>query len=116
MILAKHQPCGCVVCTCEYEERCGGCGAKHCGTHPVGVFSQPLFDHAADHGALIREALVEAELRVDILTAACAAHRACCSEEHNPREGKLHGYCVVCGVSWPCETAKQFLVKPKERA
>jgi hypothetical protein len=35
-LLAKYQPCGCVVCTCEDEYQCQGCGAKHCGTHPVG--------------------------------------------------------------------------------
>ena len=34
-----------------------------------------------------------------------AAHRACCGVEHNPANGKLHGYCVVCGVPWPCEYA-----------
>lgn len=34
-----------------------------------------------------------------------AAHRACCGTEHNPAEGKLHGYCVVCGVPWPCDYA-----------
>lgn len=33
------------------------------------------------------------------------AHRACCGSEHNPAEGKLHGYCVVCGVPWPCSYA-----------
>jgi len=33
------------------------------------------------------------------------AHRACCGSEHNPEAGKLHGYCVVCGVPWPCEYA-----------
>ena len=38
-------------------------------------------------------------------TAQLIAHRACCSEEHNPAQGKLHGYCVVCGVPWPCEYA-----------
>lgn len=31
------------------------------------------------------------------------AHRACCGTEHDPASGKLHGYCVVCGVPWPCE-------------
>ena len=31
------------------------------------------------------------------------AHRACCGVEHDPQNGKLHGYCVVCGVPWPCE-------------
>lgn len=31
------------------------------------------------------------------------AHRACCGTEHDPSNGKIHGYCVVCGVPWPCE-------------
>jgi hypothetical protein len=43
-----------------------------------------------------------------LLTAALA-HRACHSAEHDPLNGKLHGYCMVCGVPWPCDTAKQFL-------
>ena len=49
------------------------------------------------------------------MTAAAIAHRACCGTEHAPMEGKLHGYCVVCGVPWPCETASVFLFarKPK---
>ena len=49
------------------------------------------------------------------MTAAAIAHRACCGTEHAPMEGKLHGYCVVCGVPWPCETASIFLFarKPK---
>ena len=33
------------------------------------------------------------------------AHRVCCGTEHDPANGKLHGYCVVCGVPWPCEYA-----------
>ena len=33
------------------------------------------------------------------------AHRACHSAEHDPLNGKLHGYCIVCGVPWPCEYA-----------
>jgi len=33
------------------------------------------------------------------------AHRACCGTEHDPENGKLHGYCVVCGVPWPCDYA-----------
>lgn len=35
------------------------------------------------------------------------AHRACCGSEHDPATGKLHGYCVVCGVPWPCEITKE---------
>ena len=42
-------------------------------------------------------------------TAAAIAHRACCGTEHDAKHGKLHGYCVVCGVPWPCETAQMFL-------
>jgi hypothetical protein len=38
-------------------------------------------------------------------TAQLSAHRACCGTEHDPANGKLHGYCVVCGVPWPCEVA-----------
>lgn len=39
--LAKNQPCGCVVCTCEDERQCQGCGARHCGAHPVGEIPNP---------------------------------------------------------------------------
>ena len=42
-VLAKHQPCGCVICTCEDEQQCQGCGAKHCGNradHPPYVGQQ----------------------------------------------------------------------------
>src|SRR3990167_8214466 len=38
-------------------------------------------------------------------TAQIAAHRACCGTEHDPANGKLHGYCIVCGIPWPCEYA-----------
>src|SRR5690606_24699670 len=39
-----HQPCGCVLCTCEDEKQCQGCGAKFCGNrtdHPAYVKQQP---------------------------------------------------------------------------
>ena len=38
-------------------------------------------------------------------TAQLIAHRVCCGTEHDPLNGKLHGYCVVCGVCWPCQYA-----------
>lgn len=47
-------------------------------------------------------------------TASCLAHRVCCNEEHDPTNGKLSGFCVVCGVVWPCPTAEYFLRKPVE--
>lgn len=46
MQLARQQPCGCVVCYCENQERCLGCGAKYCGTHEVGEMPNPVY---ADH-------------------------------------------------------------------
>ena len=33
------------------------------------------------------------------------AHRATHAAEHNPSQGRIHGYCIVCGVPWPCEYA-----------
>lgn len=33
------------------------------------------------------------------------AHRVCCNEEHDPANGKVSGFCVVCGLPWPCEYA-----------
>lgn len=41
--LAREQPCGCLVCTCEDEERCHGCGAKNCGT------DRCVFKHYPQH-------------------------------------------------------------------
>lgn len=45
---------------------------------------------------------------------AALAHRVCCGLEHDPANGKLHGDCVVCGVPWPCDTAKAFLVPAED--
>lgn len=54
-VLAKHQPCGCVICTCEDEQQCQGCGAKHCGNradHPPYVGQQPAaVDEAMERAA-----------------------------------------------------------------
>ncbi len=43
-LLSRHQPCGCIVCICENEQQCQGCGAKTCGTHPVGAIPNPVYD------------------------------------------------------------------------
>lgn len=42
-MLAKYQSCGCQVCVCETEDRCLGCGAKNCGTHPAGEIPNPIY-------------------------------------------------------------------------
>ncbi|MCR4297527.1 MAG: hypothetical protein NUV75_02055 [Gallionella sp.] len=47
-------------------------------------------------------------------TAQLVAHRMCCGSEHNPEQGKLHGYCVVCGVPWPCEYAGKPVAEQQE--
>ena len=46
-----------------------------------------------------------------ILVAAATAHRACHNQEQDIGNGKLAGYCIVCGIPWPCETAKTFMRK-----
>lgn len=48
--LARHQPCGCVICACEDDEQCQGCGAKNCGKHPEGEIPNPVYENSeADH-------------------------------------------------------------------
>ena len=42
--LAKYQKCGCIVCTCEDDYQCQGCGAYHCGTHPVGEIHDAVYE------------------------------------------------------------------------
>lgn len=45
---------------------------------------------------------------------AALAHRACHSAEHDPLNGRIHGFCVPCGVPWPCETANTFIFKEEK--
>ena len=33
------------------------------------------------------------------------AHRACHNQEQDLPNGKVAGYCIVCGVPWPCQYA-----------
>lgn len=47
-MLAKFQPCGCVICDCEADHRCHGCGAKNCGTHKVGEIPNPVYEVQPD--------------------------------------------------------------------
>jgi hypothetical protein len=42
--LARHQPCGCIVCHCDDPIQCHGCGAKNCGTHEPGEIPDPLYE------------------------------------------------------------------------
>ena len=44
--LARRQPCGCIVCYCESDTECSGCGAKSCGTHPPGETPNPVYNSA----------------------------------------------------------------------
>ena len=73
----------------------------------------------ADHDAALRRAKAEGKeyaWNEAAMRAACAGHRACCGIEADNAQGKIHGYCVVCGVPWPCETAQFFLFKADARA
>lgn len=44
-MLARDQPCGCVVCQCPDDEQCHGCGAKRCGKDDC-VFADPKVKNA----------------------------------------------------------------------
>lgn len=44
---ARNQKCGCIVCICEDEVQCQGCGATHCGTHPLGQIPDAIYDEPA---------------------------------------------------------------------
>ena len=76
--LTKYQPCGCVICTCEHETQCQGCGAKHCGTHPIGqLYQQPTPDVSALVEALqaISRNELDAQRAQRIAAEAFATHR-----------------------------------------
>lgn len=87
---------------------------------------QELLDelqYCVNHGLYFDIAPEDAKVMLQTLTfavtysaslIAATAHRACCGEEHSPTTGKIHGYCVVCGVPWPCSTAKFFLRSTEE--
>jgi len=92
--------------------------------YPSGI--PPFVDEVilrADHDAALRRAKADGRqegkeyaLNEAAMRAGCAAHRACCGIEADNSQGKIHGYCVVCGVPWPCETAQFFLFKADARA
>jgi len=42
------------------------------------------------------------------------AHRATHAAEHDPANGKLHGYCIVCGVPFPCAYVGEPPASPPE--
>lgn len=44
-MLSRNQPCGCVICNCESEERCSGCGSKYCGTHAIGQIPNAIYEN-----------------------------------------------------------------------
>lgn len=78
--LSKYQPCGCVICTCEHETQCQGCGAKHCGTHPVGQIPGPVYQQPApDVTDLVEAAEAALEEIESILSEAYnSAYPVCC--------------------------------------
>lgn len=81
-----------------------------CSALPQGVVDTLLVELLDRKRSLFIVPMPDATPRPDAtLVAAATAHRACCGAEHDPQNGKLHGYCVVCGVPWPCETAKFFM-------
>lgn len=71
--LAKHQTCGCIICSCEDTERCHGCGARNCGNHPVGQIPNPIYESAASRTLLLaslrmNKTVIEGLLRIELNT------------------------------------------------
>lgn len=87
--LAKHQPCGCVICTCEHETQCQGCGGHHCGTHPVGQIPNPAYQQV-DRQALAKihasRNAADLHARNRLLVDALRQYR------HNDGSGLVFGY------------------------
>ena len=48
--------------------------------------------------------------KIDERIAQLVAHRVCGNQEHNPLNGKIAGYCIVCQVPWLCNIAKLEIV------
>lgn len=56
--LATHQPCGCQLCVCPGEDRCGGCGAHSCRTEQCVMTKRPdlrVYDDAPTYAQLQAE-------------------------------------------------------------
>ena len=63
-VLSRIQPCGCIICYCSDPDQCHGCGAKNCGTHPIGEIPNPVYQsEALLEGREISWSRNEAELR-----------------------------------------------------
>ena len=108
----KHLTC--TLCT-QQKEQIAALTAENKELFEQGIAI--MHDQGAEN-ILLKEANMKQEEEIGLLreeksdkVASAIAHRACCGTEHNPAEGKLHGYCVVCGVPWPCKTAERFLSK-----
>jgi len=45
MELARNQPCGCICCICEDDDRCYGCGANKCQSGDDCVFVTGKYEY-----------------------------------------------------------------------
>jgi regulator of replication initiation timing len=59
--LAREQPCGCVVCRCDGPQ-CLGCGARTCGTHPMGYIPNPIYQDTENEWLTDENARLKAQI------------------------------------------------------
>jgi hypothetical protein len=71
-----------------------------------GMDSSTLYDSAYAKGyldILSRFTPVPGDGGLKERIAQLTAHRACHNQEQDLPNGKVAGYCIVCGVPWPCQ-------------
>ncbi len=87
---------------CMTNEEAVGEGVR-CARHEIELLKAEVARLAGELAAKDAE-LAAVKASYSERVAVLVAHRACCGNEHDAIS-KFHGYCVVCGVPWPCEYA-----------
>ena len=98
-LLSRNQPCGCVVCLCEDEVQCHGCGAKNCGTHSGGQMPNPVYDEpkATCEKAAARSTIAAIEwlqAMIDLIAEA---------DPHCPHHSAMQPHITKILTAWPEE-------------
>ena len=107
--LLRNQSCGCVVCACDDDERCHGCGGKMCG-RPDCVFMEPghpRAEYKAPNPYIESLQAANAELKEEIATLRATAELAWLSlRDYTMAQSRMSD-----GWGRASESAKRYLWK-----